>query len=104
MRCSTVMASRLSSTPKVLSTLTALSSISFERASTRASSSITPTYVANVAAARASISEDAVGIPCHYALFEMQPAFDLDLEQLSTRYRELARKVHPDRYDNADVS
>lgn len=39
-----------------------------------------------------------MGIPCHYALFELQPAFDLDLEQLSARYRELARKVHPDRF------
>jgi molecular chaperone HscB len=39
-----------------------------------------------------------VGIPCHYALFDLQPAFDLDLDVLSSRYRELARKVHPDRF------
>src|SRR5690606_40089685 len=68
------------------------------------SSSTIPTCVANAAAARASTSEDAVGIPCHYALFELQPAFDLDLEQLSARYRELARKVHPDRFADAGES
>lgn len=45
-----------------------------------------------------------MGIPCHYALFELQPAFDLDLEQLSARYRELARKVHPDRFADAGES
>ncbi|MBA1264195.1 co-chaperone HscB [Stutzerimonas stutzeri] len=39
-----------------------------------------------------------MGIPCHYALFELQPVFDLDLDMLSSRYRELARKVHPDRF------
>lgn len=39
-----------------------------------------------------------MGIPCHYALFELQPTFDLDLDMLSSRYRELARKVHPDRF------
>jgi molecular chaperone HscB len=42
-----------------------------------------------------------VGNPCHYALFELQPAFDIDLEMLSSRYRELARKVHPDRFADA---
>ena len=45
-----------------------------------------------------------MGIPCHFALFELQPAFDLDLEQLSARYRELARKVHPDRFADAGES
>lgn len=45
-----------------------------------------------------------MGIPCHYALFELQPAFDLDLERLSARYRELARKVHPDRFADAGES
>lgn len=45
-----------------------------------------------------------MGIPCHYALFELQPAFDLDLERLSVRYRELARKVHPDRFADASES
>jgi len=42
-----------------------------------------------------------VGTPCHYALFELQPAFDIDPETLSSRYRELARKVHPDRFADA---
>ncbi len=43
-----------------------------------------------------------MGIPCHYALFDLQPAFDVDPELLSTRYRELARRVHPDRFADAD--
>ncbi|AHL76409.1 co-chaperone HscB [Stutzerimonas stutzeri] len=43
-----------------------------------------------------------MGTPCHYALFELQPAFDIDLDMLSSRYRELARKVHPDRFADAD--
>ncbi|MCG6541924.1 co-chaperone HscB [Pseudomonas sp. KSR10] len=42
-----------------------------------------------------------MGTPCHYALFELQPAFDIDLDMLSSRYRELARKVHPDRFADA---
>ncbi|WP_181296895.1 co-chaperone HscB [Pseudomonas sp. Q2-TVG4-2] len=42
-----------------------------------------------------------MGTPCHYALFELQPAFDIDPEMLSSRYRELARKVHPDRFADA---
>lgn len=42
-----------------------------------------------------------MGTPCHYALFDLQPNFDIDLEALSVRYRELARKVHPDRFADA---
>ena len=42
-----------------------------------------------------------MGTPCHYALFELQPTFDIDPELLSSRYRELARKVHPDRFADA---
>jgi len=42
-----------------------------------------------------------VGTPCHFALFDLQPAFRLDLEQLAVRYRELARNVHPDRFADA---
>jgi molecular chaperone HscB len=34
-------------------------------------------------------------------LFELQPSFNLDLDQLATRYRELARGVHPDRFADA---
>lgn len=42
-----------------------------------------------------------MGTPCHYALFELQLTFDIDPEILSSRYRELARKVHPDRFADA---
>jgi molecular chaperone HscB len=54
--------------------------------------------VANAAAAKVLTSEALVGSPCHFALFELKPAFLLDLAQLATRYRELARSVHPDRF------
>jgi molecular chaperone HscB len=43
----------------------------------------------------------AVGTPCHFALFDLQPSFLLDLDQLAVRYRELAREVHPDRFADA---
>lgn len=42
-----------------------------------------------------------MGNLCHYALFELQPSFEIDLDMLSSRYRELARKVHPDRFADA---
>jgi molecular chaperone HscB len=42
-----------------------------------------------------------VGRPCHFALFDLQPAFRLDLAQLSARYRELAKTMHPDRFADA---
>lgn len=42
-----------------------------------------------------------MGTLCHFALFELQPAFDIDQDMLSARYRELARKVHPDRFADA---
>jgi len=42
-----------------------------------------------------------VGSLCHFALFDLQPSFRLDLEQLAVRYRELARSVHPDRFADA---
>src|SRR5690606_35137761 len=96
-RVSITMASRSSSIRRAWSTLTVQNSILSVRGLTKASSSTALACVANAAAARASTSEDAVGIPCHYALFDLQPAFDLDLDMLSSRYRELARKVHPDR-------
>ncbi|UVE16798.1 co-chaperone HscB [Pseudomonas sp. LS44] len=44
-----------------------------------------------------------MGTPCHFALFDLQPCFRLDLEQLAVRYRELARSVHPDRFADAGV-
>ncbi|EIK53459.1 co-chaperone HscB [Stutzerimonas stutzeri TS44] len=45
-----------------------------------------------------------MGNPCHYALFDLQPEFDLDLNDLSVRYRNLARQVHPDRFADAGES
>lgn len=42
-----------------------------------------------------------MGTPCHFALFDLQPGFNLDLDLLATRYRELARSVHPDRFADA---
>ncbi|ARU87636.1 co-chaperone HscB [Pseudomonas sp. M30-35] len=44
-----------------------------------------------------------MGTPCHFALFDLQPSFRLDLDQLATRYRELARAVHPDRFADAEA-
>ena len=43
-----------------------------------------------------------MGNPCHFALFDLQPSFRLDLDQLAARYRELARQVHPDRFADAE--
>lgn len=42
-----------------------------------------------------------MGSPCHFALFDLQPAFRLDLDALGQRYRELVRGVHPDRFADA---
>ncbi|MFP6848934.1 MAG: co-chaperone HscB [Pseudomonas sp.] len=42
-----------------------------------------------------------MGSPCHFALFDLQPGFDLDLKLLASRYRELAGQVHPDRFADA---
>ena len=42
-----------------------------------------------------------MGSPCHFALFDLQPDYRLDLAQLSARYRELAKAVHPDRFADA---
>lgn len=33
-----------------------------------------------------------------FELFELDPSFDLDTQQLSERYRELQREYHPDRH------
>jgi len=37
-------------------------------------------------------------------LFDLKPAFRLDLDQLAVRYRELAREVHPDRFADASAA
>lgn len=42
-----------------------------------------------------------MGSPCHFALFDLQPGFRIDLEALGHRYRELVRTVHPDRFADA---
>ncbi len=42
-----------------------------------------------------------MGSPCHFALFDLQPGFRLDQDLLASRYRELARHVHPDRFADA---
>ena len=40
---------------------------------------------------------------CHFALFGLQPEFDVDLAELAERYRELVRETHPDRFADAPV-
>jgi molecular chaperone HscB len=37
----------------------------------------------------------------HFELFGLPPIFDIDLSALDSRYRELQREVHPDRYASA---
>lgn len=37
----------------------------------------------------------------HFELFELPVLFDIDLQDLSQRYRELQRVVHPDKFANA---
>lgn len=37
----------------------------------------------------------------HFELFELPVSFDIDSEQLATRYREIQRAVHPDNFVNA---
>ncbi len=39
--------------------------------------------------------------PCFFALFDLKPSFEVDLEQLNVRYREQVRQVHPDRFASA---
>ena len=41
---------------------------------------------------------------CHFALFGLQPGFDVDLAALAERYRELARETHPDRFASASAA
>src|SRR5512141_1081809 len=37
----------------------------------------------------------------HFELFELPVTFDIDTDELAVRYRELQRRVHPDKYANA---
>jgi len=39
--------------------------------------------------------------PTHFELFGLPQAFSIDRRQLDSRFRELQRKFHPDRYANA---
>ena len=40
-------------------------------------------------------------VQTHFELFELPVSFELELQDLSQRYRELQRAVHPDRFANA---
>lgn len=42
-----------------------------------------------------------MGNLCHFARFDLKPAFRIDLEDLGARYRQRAREVHPDRFADA---
>jgi molecular chaperone HscB len=37
----------------------------------------------------------------YFELFGLEPGFELDLENISARYRDLQRAVHPDKFANA---
>ncbi|MHB8536303.1 MAG: Fe-S protein assembly co-chaperone HscB [Sulfuricaulis sp.] len=37
----------------------------------------------------------------HFELFDLPVSFDVDVDDLASRYRELQRRVHPDRFANA---
>src|SRR3954468_23697979 len=63
----------------------------------KASSSGTPTSRTSAAAARASTSSS----PSYFELFDLQPAFALDVAALEDSYRGLQTLIHPDRYAQA---
>ncbi|MGH8492342.1 MAG: Fe-S protein assembly co-chaperone HscB [Moraxellaceae bacterium] len=44
-------------------------------------------------------------VPDYFQLFELTPAFELDVDVLQPRYRELQKQFHPDRFaaESADV-
>jgi len=37
----------------------------------------------------------------HFELFGLSAVFDIDTDELAVRYRELQRRVHPDKFANA---
>ncbi|MDO4907268.1 Fe-S protein assembly co-chaperone HscB [Neisseria sp.] len=39
----------------------------------------------------------------HFALFKLEPAFDIDVEMLEQTYRSLAARFHPDKYAAASA-
>jgi molecular chaperone HscB len=68
----------------------------------KASSSGTPTSRTNAAAAKASTSSTHRSLPHnHFELFELPPAYAIDLGTLEQSYRKLQSLVHPDRYASA---
>lgn len=59
--------------------------------------------VANVVVGKASTSETRGCTPCHFALFDLLPSFEVDQKQLTERYRKQAAQVHPDRFSQASI-
>ncbi|MFC3874549.1 Fe-S protein assembly co-chaperone HscB [Neisseria musculi] len=39
----------------------------------------------------------------YFTLFELEPAFDIDIEALEQTYRSLAARFHPDKYASASI-
>lgn len=54
----------------------------------------------NAAAAKVLVS-DMGDSNDYFALFSLEPSFEVDLKRLGERYRELAKEVHPDRFVQA---
>lgn len=44
----------------------------------------------------------AEAVPTHFEIFGLPQSFEVDRRQLDTRFRELQREVHPDRFASAD--
>ena len=40
-------------------------------------------------------------IPSHFEIFDLPSSFEVDVDLLERRYRDLQRSVHPDRFANA---
>lgn len=59
----------------------------------------------NVAAAKASVCNMADTHHVDYfALFGLQPTFNIDSQALAAKYRELAKEMHPDRFSGAEAA
>src|SRR3954462_3219061 len=71
----------------------------------KASSSATPMSRMNAAAARASTSSGLSnlprGLPNHFELFNLEPAYAINGAALEQAYRDLQALIHPDRYAQA---
>lgn len=56
----------------------------------------------NAGAEKASVSEECRGDkPCYFALLDLKPHFDINLNNLAERYRAKVALVHPDRFISA---